>query len=841
MGGVKVTNFMGIAPKISPELLPDTAAQIARNSKLYSGDLIPYTNPVVKANTLRNGVCRTIHALREPGTNALKWLSWLSDVEIVVATPDNEQDLDQRYYYTGDGAPKVSNYELSFGGPAPYPYRWYDLGLPLPPDADVLTTVATPLVTATTVSYSRDNANIATVTTQIPHNLRTGNEITITGFTFRSGTYAQATSTITVTIALHGLSVGGSVTLNFKSGDSIDSTFSVASVVDDNTFTVTASNSDSTSGNVDWDVRNFNVQNGEVTVLNATDFTYFSPGPSITETVNTSGKVSLAGNTQERKYVYTYLTPWEEESIGAKPSEALYIKEGQIVTVSDIPTAKPAGNNFVRGINLYRTLPTAVETEYYLLQTLWFPVALDTVARAANVVTLQTYYPHNLDPEDRFKLAYCTNASFDGDFVVVDVLDQYTITYAQTGADVAETAVAGFVYHDVAEDPANGDTPRYWGYYTYDFLDDFDSKALTTILTTDEYDAPPSGLRGLVVIQNNILAGYVGNTLYFSEPKTPHAWPKEYATVLEYNVVGLSVLNGALVVLTDGYPYTVATSDPAAGISVSKIDALFPCIASRGIVKLANMVAYPTNDGLAIYSPFGGSQLITKVNYNDDTWKKDFDPRTIIAGYYNEAYFASFGNVAQVGPAPEPSLPVFSVPALPPAPLGGPIDGGADPGNPGDPPVDDPTLLYSGTMVTEYWTEGGNNNYYVAGKWYGYIDDGVLEWNNATPVLEHGSRYPEFFYNNTNKVAQVAAWFGMKSFLDFELYTYVAISGYTANPIGTPDEPVLFTVGEISVVPSTRAVYTYAGGIAKWRWNSDIFGIYDQTGLIREVKIRKAP
>ena len=41
MTGVKIINFLGTAPKISPELLPNTAAQVARNCKLYSGDLIP--------------------------------------------------------------------------------------------------------------------------------------------------------------------------------------------------------------------------------------------------------------------------------------------------------------------------------------------------------------------------------------------------------------------------------------------------------------------------------------------------------------------------------------------------------------------------------------------------------------------------------------------------------------------------------------------------------------------------------------------------------------------------------------------------------------------------------
>lgn len=826
MGGVKVTNFMGVAPKVSPELLPDTAAQIARNAKLYSGDLIPYTRPVVRTNTLRNGICRTIHALREPGTGTLKWLSWLYDVDIVVATPDNDQDLDQRYYYTGHGRPKVSNYELSFGGPPPYPYRWYDLGLPLPPDTQVLRTSYKPPEKATIASFERDSANTATLITIEPHGFRDGNLVSITGFTYKTGTYVQTNSPIqiTVTATAHGFSVGGSVNLSFTSGAAIDGTYTIVTATD-NTFTVTPPNNDNTSGNVQIDFRSFNATNAEVTgVRSATEFSYFSPGPSVKKTAytstNVSGQVVLAGNTQERKYVFTWLTPWEEESIASKPSESIYIKEGTSVTLLDIPTTKPSGNNFVRGVNIYRTLPTAVETEYFLLQTLWFPIALDTVERTGNVVTLTTYYPHNLDPEDRFRVGGCSDATFDGEFEVIDVVDQYTLTFAQTATDVAETIVTGTVYHDVSEDPIGGDPPRYWGYDTYEFLDDFDSKALTTVLTTDEYDPPPELLRGLTIIQNNILAGYVGNTVYFSEPKFPHAWPREYATVLEYNIVGLSVLNGALVVLTEGYPYIISGSDPAAGMSINKIDALFPCVARRGIVKLTNMVAYPTNDGIAVFSSSGGSQLITRYNYNDDTWKADVDPATIIAGYYNEAYFASYGNAPQApGPTPEPTLPTGTEPSVPPA-----IDETPDGGTGGGTVPTTGEMLYNGEIITDEWTSGTT--------WWGYISYGVYGGYPA-----HGGVDPFLFLDGVVKLREVS-FFTMLGLNR----TRVKFYGYTATPVGTADEPVSIEVNGVTVVLSTATWSEYAGGWLNYEWDSDVFGLNGMPDDSRlPVIVRKAP
>jgi len=100
MAAVKLVKFLGEAPKISPELLPDAAAQVTVNAKLYSGDLEPYRAPVIVDGAGRNGEIKTLHALRNPDTDALVWLSWLTDVDVVIGS--STEDGEQRYYYTGD-------------------------------------------------------------------------------------------------------------------------------------------------------------------------------------------------------------------------------------------------------------------------------------------------------------------------------------------------------------------------------------------------------------------------------------------------------------------------------------------------------------------------------------------------------------------------------------------------------------------------------------------------------------------------------------------------------------------------------------------------------------------
>ncbi len=574
MAAVKIVKFLGEAPKIASELLPDAAAQVAFNVKLYSGDLIPYRLPYLAGNVSRTGDIKTLYALRNPSNGDLKWLTWTTDVDIVTASASEDQE--QRFYYTGDGVPKVSNYELATATGEPYPNNYYELGLPLP--TTKLTTTSTTFTQKTTSSRARDTGNIATVITSTAHGLRTGNIVSVTGF-------PAATSSVAT----------------------------------------------------------FNATNAEVTVINDTTFTYFSPGEQVSTTSDTNGRVSLAGNTIPRSYVYTWYTPWEEESIASEPSTDLFIKEGQTVTVSNLPTAKPTGSNFVRGVRLYRTLATSSGTEYFRLGTLWFPTLLARVSRTSNVSRVTLSNHHNLALDDRFKISGCTDSTFNiTDGIVTNVIDDYTFEYAQTASDVADKAeTAGTLYHDVAE---TTDKPaRYWGDGSYSFTDDFDYRGLFDLLGTDEYDPPPENLKGLIAAQNNILCGFDGNQLFFSEPNIPHAWPAKYALTFESDIVAIASVAGYILVLTEEYPYQVSGNNPAT-MAYARIDTLYPCLSKRSVVNMGFGVAYVTYGGLAVYNPSAGMDLITKFVHDWDTWPQAVDLTNVVGKFYNGKYFGSDPN-----------------------------------------------------------------------------------------------------------------------------------------------------------------------------------------------------
>jgi hypothetical protein len=635
VSAIKITKFLGTAPKNASELLPDTAAQTARNCKLYSGDLIPYPKPVIVANAQRTGAIRTLYGLRNPDTDVIAWLTWPGIVDVV--TPATDEFDERRFYYTGDGVPKVSTYALATQGAAPYPTGYYDLGLPLPTVKPTAT--AATFTPATTVSFARSAGNNVTIVTSAPHNLKSGAFVTVSGFGYRNGSYSRAGTLITVTISGHGLSTGADIILGFTSGGGTSNTYTIT-VTGADTFTCNDTVSGSTSGDVRWDIGDLNVTT-EVTVINPTTIRYFASGPIVTTTANTDGKVDLGGQIQGRNYVYTWYTPWEEESIGSEPSAPLFIKEGQTVTVGTLPTVPPAGNNFIRGIRLYRTLSSAVEADFFFIQTLWFPNTVANVARAGNVSTVRFAYPHMLFKDDRFKLSGCSVASFDvTGGIVTEVIDQYTLTYAQTAADVVSTTASGTLYYDISEDPP-ASAARYWGDGgIFTFTDDFDFRSLTTILVTDNYNPPPDDLQGLTLIQNGILAGFVGNTLYLSEPNLFHAWPDAYEKTFGSNIVGLAPIGGNLLVLTEDYPYVLSGSNPAV-MSQARLSSRYPCLNRQSIAETSYGVVYATHDGLVLYSPSTSAQLFTRLVHSSDTWNAALDPETMVGASYKDTYVAS--------------------------------------------------------------------------------------------------------------------------------------------------------------------------------------------------------
>lgn len=572
MVAMRFAKFLGYAPKSAPELLADMAAQVAVNVKFYSGDLLPYRAPVDIGNVSRNGTLQAIYPMRNPANQAdLKWLSWLEDVDVAATTALDDEE--QRIYFTGDGVPKVTNYDLAVTGGPPYPVAAYDLGVPLPDVKPVAT--ASAAASVSTSSYSRDAGNIATIITATPHLFKTGYYVSVSDF-----------------VSTDGLT--------------------------------------------------FNIAQAQITVLSPTSFSYYSSGSSVSAS-DPLGRVSLAGNTLARNYVYTYVTPWGEEGIPSSPSDTIYVREGQSITISALPSAPPAGNNYVRGIRVYRTITSTSGTTYFRVKTLWFPLTFVSASRTANLVTAKVSGFHNLLAGDKIQTVAVAfggvpDASYNvTDVVVQSVIDDETFTYFAAGADkVLTVTTAGTLYWDAAEPDIT--SSRY--YTSTTFIDDFNVAGLAFALDSIDADMPDPGMQGLITVQNNMMAGFIGNQVCFSDINRPWSWPIKYRITLEYPIVALAPIGGQIAAMTTKFVYRVSGSSPS-NMSSDRADAPFPCLSKRGVLNVGYGVVFPSFGGLAVFQPGGGLAFVTKVVHDWDTWPVSLDPSTLVAAFYAGKYFGS--------------------------------------------------------------------------------------------------------------------------------------------------------------------------------------------------------
>lgn len=547
---IKIVKFFGEAPKISPELLPETVAQYAYNLDLSSGDLMPYRRPETHAALDKVGTIRSIYPLEDTVTGELKWLHWTTDVDVAQAQVEGSED--QRVYYTGDGVPKVTTYTLATSG-TEFPTSSYILGLPAPTAIPTVTPTAFSEKSSTT--RARDAGGVATITTSAAHGLTTGDLVTTTTF-------------------------GGT---------------------------------------------GYNLQNTQVTVTGATTFTYFTIGAAEVSTADTAGRVNLAGQTIPRTYVFTYYTAWEEESVPSEPTDAVFVKEGQLITLTNLPTTWTHGSDYqTTGMKLriYRSVSTISGTDYYRVGQIPLGGATSgTYSRTGNLVTV-TMVAHTLTTGDHAYLDFTTGAATDGGYVVT-VVDEDT-----------------FTVDDLASGATSGDVTR----VASTFVDDMDvTLILEDPLESLDYDQPPENLQGILAIHNSMLVGFFDNNVCFCEPGKPHAWPIIYRKQVESRIVGLGAFGTTLLVLTEKTPWVFTGNNPQAQ-TLARTDYILPCLSKKSIINIGFGVVWASTGGLAVYSTTIGTDYLTKNVHSWPTWETAIDADNLIGEYYRGRYFGSDGD-----------------------------------------------------------------------------------------------------------------------------------------------------------------------------------------------------
>jgi hypothetical protein len=170
--------------------------------------------------------------------------------------------------------------------------------------------------------------------------------------------------------------------------------------------------------------------------------------------------------------------------------------------------------------------------------------------------------------------------------------------------------------------------------------DSLTAAQLGEVLATEGWTPPPATLAGLVALPSGTLAGFVGNTVYFSEPYFPHAWPVAYAITLPVaNIIGLGVLGSSLAVMTDTIPIFIHGGIPGE-MYTEQVQLNEPCIAKATITGDADSVIYASPNGLVGLAS-NGRGLLTANLFTTDEWSS-LIPATMKAVVYQGRYIGLF-------------------------------------------------------------------------------------------------------------------------------------------------------------------------------------------------------
>jgi hypothetical protein len=160
-------------------------------------------------------------------------------------------------------------------------------------------------------------------------------------------------------------------------------------------------------------------------------------------------------------------------------------------------------------------------------------------------------------------------------------------------------------------------------------------------LTTASFTPPLANMDGLISYPGGMLLGFTDNTIHFSQPNLPHAWPAVYDISVTYDIVGLAIWQQAVVALTKGFPSQGSGTTPDT-FYFSSINVPEPCIARGSIITDLAGVYYASQNGLVMLNYFG-MQNQTLSNLTKNIWLTEFKAANIIACRHRTQYLALNG------------------------------------------------------------------------------------------------------------------------------------------------------------------------------------------------------
>lgn len=175
----------------------------------------------------------------------------------------------------------------------------------------------------------------------------------------------------------------------------------------------------------------------------------------------------------------------------------------------------------------------------------------------------------------------------------------------------------------------------------YKYSDSKPNTSLGEACPSIYWDAPVTGLKGLVSLQNGLFAAYKDSTIYVSDWNAPHAWPYEHKVTIDYPIVGLGSFGNTIVVCTEAAPVLIVVQDPT-NPTVKAVQENCPCVSADSIVDTRNGVIFASQNGLVLINSTSPT-CITEKLITQDEWLP-LHPESLKGAFLNNTYYGFFAN-----------------------------------------------------------------------------------------------------------------------------------------------------------------------------------------------------
>lgn len=646
MPRIRISEFHGEIPRLNRRALPVGGAQKARNCRFDSGDLRPVLQPLTES-ILPTGDIGNLFWYRHQDDDDGRYIAF-GDSFLVhgFRTPEPEDDF-RRWYWnlSGDSMRYIANPK----NPSPagaaaavgagdefQQFRGVRVGIPAPKRAPVAVD-ATPesaIGTGTSVQIATvARTNPMTVNTSGPHGIESGWRVRIVideslprpqdtggdgdGVPPPEGEPPEPVSTIGQIWALDGAE-------------------GVAGDVTDNQF--------------------------DIVGVSATGFSEFDQEDLDALRIE---RVVRDSEKQSRTYIWTYVSQYGEEGPPSKPSNIITVPEEGATVRIDLgdgehnPTVDGGEREYINRIRLYRSVAGNAGVLYLFVGEMQFSggalpddnigvnswandsfgfnqlvflgesIVDDQYAEGDSVVVRSS------EDED-FEVAFTITdfGNFDGSgnpSLVVTDLPNGTVDPLTTPGGMYMTKGLGVVVDESVgwlQAPSAASPDQAW---TGQVVETVNPISLGEAIKSTGFFPPPNKMTGIALLANGVIAGWRGNTVYFTDRYRPHAWDPDYRVTIEDEIVGGHSYGNTLVLGTKTRPYIVTGSDPSAMIP-KKLELHAPLLDSRSIIDAGIGVMYTSRDGLVLVSS-GGAQYVTESHFSEREWLEFTQGRDRIAFY----------------------------------------------------------------------------------------------------------------------------------------------------------------------------------------------------------------